>query len=350
MKIGGHAGWRARIGIVASARRSIIALIVSLSLSGSALAASQTLGPFGPEGPRMREQLWLVPSGDPKTQLRATVFRPEETSADSPRQRPLVVINHGTDEFTRLSVSMPVYYWLSRWFVDRGYVVVIPQRRGHGATGGELAESIGTCETADHYVSGQIAADDIAATIDYMIGQAFVAPRNVVVVGISTGGWASLALASRNVPSVGSIVNFAGGRGGHAYGRPNAICNYDGLLSTANLFGQTARQPSIWLYSENDSYFSPDVALALAREWQLGGGSVQTHIFSAQNNDGHAIADDRADWDLWGDVLDEFIGHHRNDVAASAESRDEPFKEAATDQSPPGNHLSLQTGSVDLSQ
>jgi dienelactone hydrolase len=242
---------------------------------------------------------------------------------------------------------MPVYYWLSRWFVDRGYVVVIPQRRGHGATGGELAESVGTCETADHYVSGQIAADDIAATIDYMIGQAFVSPRNVVVVGISTGGWASLALASRNIPSVASIVNFAGGRGGHAYGRPNAICNYDGLLSTANLFGQTARQPSLWLYSENDSYFSPEVALALARQWQLGGGKAQTHIFSAQNNDGHAIADGRADWDLWGDVLEEFIGHHRNDLEASTESKDGPLKEKSSDQSPPGNHLSLQTGSVD---
>jgi dienelactone hydrolase len=296
----------------------------------------------------MRERLWLVPSGDPKIQLRATVFRPEESSAGSPRQRPLVVINHGTDELTRLSVSMPVYYWLSRWFVDRGYVVVLPQRRGHGATGGELAESVGTCETADHYVSGQIAADDIAATIEYMIGQDFVAPRNVVVVGISTGGWASLALASRNIPSVASIVNFAGGRGGHAYGRPNAICNYDGLLSTANLFGQTARQPSIWLYSENDSYFSPDVARALAREWQLGGGSVQTHIFSAQKNDGHAIADDRADWNLWGDVLDEFIGHHRNDLEASAEFKEEPLNETSTEQSPPGTHLPLQTGSVDL--
>jgi dienelactone hydrolase len=347
MTTDGHVGVRAGIGNVAWARRSIAALIVSISLSGSALASSDTLGPYGPEGPRMREQLWLVPSGDPTMQLRATVFRPEESSAGLPQQRPLAVINHGTDELTRLSVSMPVYYWLSRWFVDRGYVVVIPQRRGHGATAGELAESVGTCENADHYMSGQIAADDIAATIDYMIGQDFVEPRNVVVVGISTGGWASLALASRNIPSVASIVNFAGGRGGHAYGQPNAICNYAALLSTANLYGQTARQPSIWLYSENDSYFSPEVALALAHQWQLGGGKAQTHIFSAQNNDGHAIADDRADWDLWGDVLDEFMGRHRNDLTASAESKDVPLKETSTNQSPPNNQRSLQTGSVD---
>lgn len=348
MSTGGHAQRRARVKVVTSARWSIVALIVSLALSGSVLASSELLGPFGPEGPRMREQLWLVPSGDPRMPLRATVFRPDDDSAGSPRQRPLVVINHGTDETTRLSVSMPVYYWLSRWFVERGYIVVVPQRRGHGATGGELAESVGTCETADHYLSGQIAADDIAATIDYMVRQAFVAPRNVVVVGISTGGWASLALASRNIPSVASIVNFAGGRGGHAYGQANAICNYDGLLATANLFGQTARQPSIWLYSENDSYFSPDVALALARQWQLGGGSVQTHIFGAQDNDGHAIADDRADWDLWGNVLDKFLGHEHIALDASAKMQDELLDKVTAEETTSISHQSLQTGSVEF--
>ncbi|MCU0643896.1 MAG: S9 family peptidase, partial [bacterium] len=164
------------------------------------------------------------------------MFRPEDPIAGSSQQRTLVVINHGTDEATRQAVSMPVFYWLSRWFVERGYVVVIPQRRGHGATGGELAESVGTCETADHYSSGHIAADDIAATVDYMMQQPFIAPRKAVVVGISTGGWAALALASRNLPEVGSIVNFAGGRGGHAYGRPNAICNYAGLRTAAHRF------------------------------------------------------------------------------------------------------------------
>ena len=259
----------------------------------------------------MREQLWLVPSGDPTLPLRATVFRPEDPIAGSFQQRTLVVINHGTDEATRQAVSTPVFYWLSRWFVERGYVVVIPQRRGHGATGGELVESIGTCETADHYSSGQIAADDIAATVDYMTQQPFIAPRNAVVVGISTGGWAALALASRNLPEVGSIVNFAGGRGGHAYGRPNAICNYAGLRTAAHRFGQTARQPTIWFYSENDSYFGPELAAALAKEWQDAGGSVEARIFPPFNTDGHTIADDRASWDLWGNDLDEFLNRQR---------------------------------------
>src|SRR5262245_14595713 len=87
-------------------------------------------GAYGPEGPRMREQFWLLPGADPQVPLRATVFRPTEAVAEGAGQlrRPLVVINHGSDAYTREAVAMPVFYWLSRWFVDRGYVVVLPQR------------------------------------------------------------------------------------------------------------------------------------------------------------------------------------------------------------------------------
>lgn len=326
---GGEAPARGCAGKIYSACILSLVLIVSCGLARSAIADTKALGAFGPEGPRMREQLWLVPSGDPNVSLRATIFRPEEIAAESPRKRRLVVINHGTDEFTRLAVAMPVYYWLSRWFVERGYVVVVPQRRGHGATGGELAESVGSCESADHYASGQIAADDVAATISYMTQQSFVAPDNVVVAGISTGGWASLALASRNLPSVGAIVNFAGGRGGHAYGRPNSICNYEGLRTAAHLFGKSARQPTLWLYAEGDSYFSPAVARELAGQWQEAGGLAETHIFPAQGRDGHAIADDRGSWEVWGDVLDAFLGRHGNNLIAEAE-RGEPVMETGS--------------------
>ena len=65
---------------------------------------------------------------------RATLFRPDRQSEGAQPVRaglatsrlPLVIINHGTDDATRLSLAMPVYYWLSRWFVDRGYAVLCP--------------------------------------------------------------------------------------------------------------------------------------------------------------------------------------------------------------------------------
>ncbi|MFA5956004.1 dienelactone hydrolase family protein [Hyphomicrobium sp.] len=295
------------------------------ALGGAVIAGERDFGGFGPEGQRMREQLWILPSGENGRSLRATLFRPDEDPKSPGKQFPLVVINHGTDESTRLAVSMPVYYWLSRWFVERGYAVVLPQRRGHGATGGTLSEAIGTCANPNHFESGNIAADDIAATIKYMTAQPFIAKGGAIVAGISTGGWASLAIAARNLPQVQAIVNFAGGRGGHAYGQANAICGESDLLSAAHLYGKTAREPTIWFYARNDSYFGPALAQTLAGAWSSGGGTVEEHILPAYGADGHTIADDRQGWDIWGPSLDRFLTKVRgSQVQVATERSDQP--------------------------
>ncbi|MBS0250501.1 MAG: prolyl oligopeptidase family serine peptidase [Proteobacteria bacterium] len=325
----------ARVGLRILIERSALFLTVVIGLAalvcGTASAADNTYGGFGPEGPRMREQLWILPSGEPGRSLRATLFQPEQDPKAPGKQFPLVVINHGTDESTRLAVSMPVYYWLSRWFVDRGYAVILPQRRGHGATGGRLSEAVGTCANPNHYQSGNIAADDITATINFMTAQPFIAKRGAIVAGISTGGWASLAVAARNLPQVQAIVNFAGGRGGHAYGQPNAICGESDLLSAAHFYGETAREPTIWFYSENDSYFGPNLAVKLARAWSSGGGNVEEHILPPYGQDGHTIADDRQGWDMWGASLDHFLTTVRgSEMQVAGEPIEQPSTALAT--------------------
>jgi len=308
-------------------RATLLMLLSSFAFVTSSLgsrAAERDFGAFGPEGARMREQLWILPSGEAGRPMRATVFRPDSDATTSSKRLPLVVINHGTDEATRLAVAMPVYYWLSRWFVERGYVVVLPQRRGHGATGGPLSEAIGTCEQPNHYASGNVAADDIASAIDYMTEQPFVSTNGVIVVGISTGGWASLALAARNLPQVEAVVNFGGGRGGHAYGQPNAVCGTEELLSAAREYGRQARAPTVWYYSQNDSYFGPRLAQSLAQVWSAAGGSVEEHILPPYGADGHTIADDRRGWDIWGPSLQSFLMRARDDAASHIRIASDP--------------------------
>jgi len=268
-------------------------------------------GAYGPEGPRMREQFWLLPGADLKVPLRATVFRPLSDAA-APVHRPLVMINHGSDAFTREAVAMPVFYWLSRWFVDRGYVVVLPQRRGHGATGGDLAEGRDTCANPDHLASGQAAADDIEAALRFMQRQAFVDPARLVVAGVSTGAWAGLALAARNPPGLQLVVNFAGGRGGHAYGLAHAICGQDRLIAATAAFGSAARIPTFWAYAENDSFFGPELAVAMAAAWQAAGGSAELIVLPAYGEEGHAMVDDRASWRLWGPALDQALARYNS--------------------------------------
>jgi dienelactone hydrolase len=264
----------------------------------------------------LREQLWIVPGADPKVPLRATVFRPPDAASGFARatfkdtsviRRPLAVINHGSDEGTREAVSMPVFYWLSKWFVDRGYVVLLPQRRGHGATGGELAEGKDTCAKPHHRGAGEAAADDIEAALRYMAGQAFIEPSRVVVAGVSTGGWASLALASRNPAGVQLVINFAGGRGGHAYGQRNIVCGRDRLIEAVSEYGRTAKVPTLWIYAANDTYFGPDIAEAMVRAWKGNGGLAELRLLPAFGIEGHDIADDRAGQDLWGRDLESYV-------------------------------------------
>jgi len=293
-----------RSAVVCTSTLAILVTSASLLRADPSMTVSSIYGGFGPEGQRMREQFWLLPSGDASVAQRATVFRP---AGARDARFPLVVINHGTSEANRVSVSMPVYYWLSRWFVERGYAVVLPQRRGHGATGGDLVEAVGDCTRPHHYRSGLIAAEDVGAAVDYMAQQPFVDPARIVVVGISTGGWASLALAASRPNLVAAVVNFAGGRGGHAWGRNGAVCGESELITAAGEYAHTARAPTLWLYAQNDSYFGPKLAARMAAAWEEGGGGIEYVPLKSYGREGHAIADDRAGWDLWGESLDRFL-------------------------------------------
>ena len=336
--------WTARLARPWTGGRGLAVALLLLAggmtaTSASAQTGDTVYGPYGPEGRRLREQLWIVPDGDSTGELRATVFRPAGGGNESGdgKRRPMVVINHGTSELTRLAVSMPVYYWLSRWFVERGYVVVLPQRRGHGATGGTLVEAVGNCADPDHFTSGQVAADDIAATIIYMSRQSFVEPGQTIVVGVSTGGWASLALASRTPAVARAVINFAGGRGGHAFGKANAICGRSQLVEAAHAFATTSAIPTLWLYSVNDSYFGPDLAHDMFDAWRSGGGKAELELLPTYHDEGHDIVDDMEGWDVWGERVTRFLDglnggdgvHEAPEVASAAGSEALPVEPAA---------------------
>jgi pimeloyl-ACP methyl ester carboxylesterase len=165
-----------------------------------------------------------------------------------------------------------------------------------------------------------------------MQGQPFVAPGQTIVVGISSGGWASLALASRNPDNVRAVINIAGGRGGRPFGRTDhSVCGEKSLLAAAHSYGLSARVPTLWLYASNDTFFGPDLARALASQWQSGGGKADLHIFPPYGTDGHNLADDRAGWDVWGSVVDQFLDEgHDAPVAALEPEAARPLEAGAT--------------------
>src|SRR5882757_9234906 len=170
-----------------------------------------SFGPQGAEGEPDRAQPWLIPSPAANTPAHALLFRPE---GNGPFR--LAVIAHASTQngLRRAQMPQPEYRALAGFLTARGFAVLVPERLGHGATGGSYLEDQGGCDEADYARSGRATADQIRRALDYLHGQSFIRPDGAVIIGHSAGGWGALALAYEGANIVSSIITFAPGRGG----------------------------------------------------------------------------------------------------------------------------------------
>ena len=265
--------------------------MVLLALWIEAAAAQGRFGPQGAEGEPNREQQWLVPSPDSDTVAHAVLFRP-------PGEGPfrLAVIAHASIQIPlrRALMPQPEYRALASWLVARGFAVLVPERPGHGATGGKYLEDQHGCDEADYSHSGRATAEEISVALNYLREQSFIRRDGAVVIGHSAGGWGALALADDDPASIAAIVLFAAGRGGHANDFPNLVCAPHTLIAAASEFGHGARVPVTWLVAANDSYFSPELSRKLADAFRLGGGKVDFRVVAAAGSEGHWLPETEA--------------------------------------------------------
>jgi dienelactone hydrolase len=254
-----------------------------------------------------REQVVRIPATD-GTSMIATVMRPAGNE-----RRPLVVINHGSpaDSSHRSTMARPRYDALSSWFIARGYVVVLPVRRGYGETGGEWAESYGNCETPDYYNAGLHGAADIRAALDLVRKQPYVLPDRSIVVGQSAGGWATLALSSQNPPGVSGMIDFAGGRGGRQHLPDGSIgnCTPNALVTAAGKYGTTARVPTLWISTANDSFFEPRLVRRMFEAYTAAGGRGIYKPLGAFASDGHMLAGSTDGVSMWSGPVADFLAN-----------------------------------------
>jgi dienelactone hydrolase len=163
----------------------------------------------------------------------------------------------------------------------------VPERLGHGASGGPYLEDQGGCEEADYTKSGRATADQIMKALDYLRGHPFIRKDGAVIVGHSAGGWGALALTNADPKTVAAIIVFAPGRGGHANDFENRICAPHTLLAAATAFGKDARVPVTWVVADNDTYFSPEFSKKLADAFRSGGGKADFRVLPASRSEGH---------------------------------------------------------------
>lgn len=216
---------------------------------------------------------------------------------------PVLMLSHGSprDAAGRAEFGKGTLAAVARHFSARGVMVAVPIRRGYGAEGGAWVENYGACDRADYNRAGLTSAHDIRAALDAVLSRPDADGRRVVLMGVSAGGWGSLAAASQSVPGLLGVVNFAGGRGSLKAGE---VCSPDALVSAAGRYGSGSRVPQLWLYSSNDRFFGPEIAGRLHRAFQEAGGRAEFVAVPPFGEDGHRYI--RA-IDQWRGKVDGFL-------------------------------------------
>lgn len=279
-----------------------------LALSVAACATPPAPGPIGAPSGVWREQTHWVPMNDRfgATHLLFTrICRPIRADA-----APVMIYNHGTppraaDRPSRQPARCDGE--MARWFLDRGFIVVAGMRRGHGASGDVMAETTGSCSAVEFVASGAEASRDIDAIAAYAASLPYTRPDRMVMVGQSTGGWSTIGYNAGAHPRVVAMVNMAGGRGGHYRGQPNHNCRPDQLALAAGTLGRTASTPMLWVYTENDSFFGPDLAHAMWRNFHAAGGRGELVMLPPFGADGHALLNAAGGSSIWGPLIAAYL-------------------------------------------
>ena len=267
---------------------AFFALILLGAIFSRSTSAQPLLGAQGAEGEPDREQHWLVPTPDPDRPAHAVLFRPP---GNGPFRLALIAHASTQNALRRAQMPRPEYRALAAFLVARGFAVMVPERLGHGSTGGSYLEDQGGCDQADYVRSGRATAQQIAVVLQFLRGQAFIRRDHAIVVGHSAGGWGALALAGEDPTSVSAIIAFAPGRGGHAKDVENQVCAPDRLIAAAAEFGRGARVPVTWLVAANDTFFSPDLSRQLADAFRSAGGKAVFSVLAPTGSEGHWMAE-----------------------------------------------------------
>ena len=260
--------------------KTATALLALLVLAGQ----TPSYGPAGPRGAPDRAQQWLVPTPVADRAAHAVLYRP---AGGGPFR--LAVIAHATTQnvLRRAQMPQPEYRALAAFLVAHGFAVLVPERLGHGATGGPYLEDQGGCDEADYAASGRATAGQIRLALDFLRRQPFIRTDAAIVIGHSAGAWGALALTGEDPKTISAIIAFAPGRGGHANDIENQICAPHTLIAAAQSFGRGARVPVTWLVAANDTYFSPAFSKKLVDAFRAGGGKAEFHALPAYDSEGH---------------------------------------------------------------
>lgn len=163
----------------------------------------------------MKLEKFFIPSNEADVRLGMIAARPLH---DGPH--PTMVFNHGSTGrgqnkslYTR-TISPTV---IANYFVERGWLILFPQRRGRGKSGGVYGEGLAadgsrySCD-ADIATAGfERAVADMDAVVRHLHTRPDVDQGRFVIGGVSRGGILSTAYAGMRPRVFRGAINFNGG-------------------------------------------------------------------------------------------------------------------------------------------
>lgn len=246
----------------------------------------------------LREVVHSVPVASAGESIVVTSFRPP---GEGPF--PWIVLSHGTATTLEANRALGRYRPLNpvREWVNRGYAVLVPVRRGYGATGGSrLADSYGKCADPDFHRAGVGAAEDVLATVDWAKAQRDLDPRRWLLVGQSAGGFASIYSASRRPEGLVAVLAFSAGRGGNPETRPGEPCGSDRMAALLADIAPRVAVPVLWFYAENDEFMGPRVQKLWFDAFRSAGGRGEMVVVPPfPRARGHGVFPSREGTPLW---------------------------------------------------
>ena len=188
---------------------------------------------------------------------------------------PWIVLSHGTAVTPEANRAIGRYRPLSpvREWVRRGYAVFVPVRRGYGASGGQkLADDYGSCRRPDFRRAGEAAALDLLATVEWGKAQRDLDTKRWLLVGQSSGGFASIYTASKHPDGLVAVLAFSPGRGGNPDTRPSEPCASDRMAELITSIAPQIDVPVLWFYAENDEFIGPRAQKLWFESFRAAGG------------------------------------------------------------------------------
>ena len=256
------------------ARVRHICFVICLLLAGASVAPAA--GPF-------ILQPFRVLLGADFGGLEALLVRPSD-----PGRYPLALLAHGSPRNGADRVAMTPLAMLPQAleFARRGWAAAVVMRRGYGNSDGGWAENYGSCNDANYIAAAAAGAADLKLALDFISHRQDIDPARMIAVGVSAGGFDTVALTADPPPGLVAAISFAGGRGSP---QDDQVCRPDRLVEAFRTLGKRSRVPMLWVYAENDRFFSPALAKQFDAAFTGAGGHAELVIAPAFGSNGHFL-------------------------------------------------------------